>query len=303
MLDLHRLRLLRELARLGTINAVAQALSYSPSAVSQQLATLERETGTVLLEPDGRRVRLTPSAQVLVEHAEVLLAQAQRAQADLARAASEPMGRLRVGAFQSAVLTLIPPALLALQARHPDLRIEVSELEPETALPALVSGDLDLVIAEEYPGHELPRAAQIERSTLLADPLRLVTPRAWGSVALADLAERPFVLEPEGTTSRTWSLTECRRAGFEPDVRYASTDLQIHVRLVECGLAAALLPDLCGAHVRPGLRIHDLRGQPEREIFWSVRAGAMHHPNVQVFTQALVAGVNGGATRVGLTCE
>ncbi len=173
MLDLHRLRLLRELHRRGTITAVAQALSYSPSAVSQQLAPLERETGVRLLEPAGRPVRLTAQADLLVQHADVLLAEMERAESALARSLEETGGTLRVAAFRTAVLTLIPIAITRLQSPHPNLRVEVTELEPDLALPALVSGDFDLVLGEEYPGHPLPQLAGTSRLDLFTDELLL----------------------------------------------------------------------------------------------------------------------------------
>ncbi|MGH8828235.1 MAG: LysR family transcriptional regulator, partial [Jiangellaceae bacterium] len=231
MLDLHRLRLLRELRRRGTITAVAQAFSFSPSAVSQQLATLERETGVRLLEPAGRRVRLTPQAEILVEHAELLLEQMERAEGALARSTHEISGTLRVAAFQTAVMALVPHALTRLLELHPSLRVEVTELEPEVALPAMVAGEFDLVIAEEYPGQPLARLPEADRTELLNDELLLATPSAWGARTLGELGARPFVMEPASTTAGQWALAACRTAGFEPDVRYTSTDLNIHLRL------------------------------------------------------------------------
>jgi DNA-binding transcriptional LysR family regulator len=289
MLDLRRLRLLRELGRRGTITAVAEALSYSPSAVSQQLTALEKETGVRLLEPAGRRVRLTAQADLLVAHTEVLLEEMERAEAALAQSLNETVGTLRLAAFQTAVLTLVPHALTDLQQQHPRLRVEVTELEPEVALPALVAGEFDLVLGEEYPGHPLPRPRETERHDLLTDELRLITPTGWRGRSLPTLASRPFVMEPVGTTARQWATAVCRQAGFEPDVRYTSTDLQIHLRLVESGLAAALLPDLSGAGDRHDVVAHRLHGHPRRQIFTTVRRGAAHHPKVQAVTTALEA--------------
>jgi DNA-binding transcriptional LysR family regulator len=289
MLDLRRLRLLRELARRGTITAVAAALSYSPSAVSQQLTALEKETGVRLLEPAGRRVRLTAQASLLLAHAEVLLEEMERAEAALARSLNETAGTLRVAAFQTAVLTLIPPALTHLERQHPALRTEVTELTAEAALPALLAGEFDLVLGEEYPGQPLPRPRETERLDLLTDELRLITPAGWSEQSLPSLASRPFVLEPVGTTAREWATAACRQAGFEPDARYTSTDLQIHLRLVESGLAAALLPDLSGAGDRRNVVSHRLHGHPRRQIFTTVRRGAARHPKVQAFTSALKA--------------
>ena len=287
MLDLRRLRLLRELARRGTITAVAEALSYSPSAVSQQLTALEKETGVRLLEPAGRRVRLTPQADLLVAHAQVLLEDMERAEAALARSLSETAGTLRVAAFQTAVLALVPHALSQLARQHPALRVEVTELEPKAALPALAAGEFDLVLGEEYPGFPLPRPRETERHDLLTDELRLITPAGWSEHSLSSLASRPFVLEPVGTTARQWATAACRQAGFEPDARYTTTDLQIHLRLVESGLAAALLPDLSGAGDRHDVAAYRLHGRPSRQIFTTVRSGAARHPKVQAFTTAL----------------
>lgn len=287
MLDLRRLRLLRELRRRGTITAVAEALSYSPSAVSQQLSTLERETGVPLLEPAGRRVRLTPQAEVLVEHAERLLAEVERAEAALARSLHDAVGTLRVAAFQTAVLALVPQALLRLAHEHPGLRIEVTEAEPETALPALLSGQFDLVLGEEYPGRPLPRPREAERHDLFTDELRLAVPTSWPERSLPALAARPFVLEPPGTAAHDWSTATCRAAGFEPDVRYSSTDLQIHLTLVAHGLAAALVPDLSGAATCDGVCLHALPSRSARAVFAAVRLGAAEHPTVRAFTTAL----------------
>jgi DNA-binding transcriptional LysR family regulator len=289
MLDLRRLRLLRELARRGTITAVAEALSYSPSAVSQQLAALEKEAGVRLLEPAGRRVRLTPQGDLLVAHTQVLLEEMERTEAELAQSLNETVGTLRVAAFQTAVLALVPHALSRLARQHPSLRVEVTELEPEVALPALAVGEFDLVLGEEYPGQPLPRPRETERHDLLADELRLIIPAGWSERSLTSLASRPFVLEPVGTTAREWATAACRQAGFEPDARYTSTDLQIHLRLAESGLAAALLPDLSGAGDRRDVVTHRLQGRPRRQIFTTVRSGAARHPKVLAFTTALNA--------------
>src|ERR687891_999324 len=149
MLDLRRLRLLRELKERGTIAAVADALQFTPSAVSQQLAMLEREAGVPLLERAGRGVRLTDAALVLVEHAGALLERAAIAEADLAAAAGTVAGRARIAGFQSVAFRLALPAMEALRSDAPRLRCEVIEAEPEDALPALALGDIDLVIGDE----------------------------------------------------------------------------------------------------------------------------------------------------------
>src|SRR5918992_1483619 len=167
MLDLRRLRLLRELNERGTIAAVADALQYTPSAVSQQLALLERDAGVRLLERAGRGVRLTDAALVLVEHAEALLERAALAEADLAAAAGDVCGRGRIAGFQSVLLRIALPAIEALAETAPRLRCEVFEGEPEQALPALALGELDLVLADEWRHQPLRMPAGLERRELL----------------------------------------------------------------------------------------------------------------------------------------
>src|SRR5512132_3863979 len=176
MLDLRRLRLLYELHQRGTIAAVADALQFTPSAVSQQLAVLERETGVRLLERAGRGVRLTDSALALVEHADALLERAALAETDLAAAAGTVTGRGRIAGFQSVLLRIALPAMQALARDAPRLRCEVVEAEPEQSLPALALGDVDLVLGDEWQHQPwgLPTALQVHE--LFRDPVYLVLP-------------------------------------------------------------------------------------------------------------------------------
>src|SRR3954452_15643461 len=176
MLDLRRLRLMRELNERGTIAAVADALQFTPSAVSQQLAILERETGVPLLERAGRGVRLTDPARMLVGHADALLERAALAEADLAAAAGTVTGRARIAAFQSVFLRLAVPAMEALARDAPGLRLELIEAEPEQALPALALGALDLVLGDEWQHGPRRLAAGLERHDLFEDPVSLALP-------------------------------------------------------------------------------------------------------------------------------
>ncbi|MFG2178133.1 LysR substrate-binding domain-containing protein [Streptomyces abikoensis] len=294
MFDLHRLRLLRELKHRGTLAAVAAALSYSPSSVSQQLSQLESEVGVRLLEPVGRRVRLTPQAEILVAHTEAVMERLERAEADIATSLTDLTGTLRVAAFQTAALTLVPAMLGLLREAHPRLRVHVTQMEPERALLALQARDFDLVVAEEYPGHPTARPAGLEQEHLLDDPLRLALPAppaaAGGgpTAALRALAGRPWVMEPEGSAARHWATTLCRAAGFEPDVRFESTDLLLHLRLVEEGHAAAFLPDLVWNGRPPTVALRRLpRGRGTRTILTAVRRGGGRHPAVEACRDAL----------------
>ncbi|GAA0420397.1 transcriptional regulator [Acrocarpospora corrugata] len=289
MFDLHRLRLLRELKHRGTLAAVAAALSYSPSSVSQQLSQLETEVGVRLLEPIGRRVRLTEQAEILVAHTEAVLERLERAQADIAASLTDLTGTLRIASFQTAALALVPGALSLLRDLHPGLRLHVTQMPPETALPALQARDFDLVIAEEYPGNPNPRPAELEQEDLLDDPLHLALPEpAPATVPLSSLAAHPWAMEPEGTFARHWAMTLCRNAGFEPDVRFETTDLLIHRRLVEQGHAVALLPDLVWIGQPPTVALRRLPpGQRARRVFTAVRRGRGRHPAIRACRHAL----------------
>ncbi|MFI6048763.1 LysR substrate-binding domain-containing protein [Streptomyces violascens] len=295
MFDLHRLRLLRELKHRGTLAAVAAALSYAPSSVSQQLSQLEAEAGVPLLEPVGRRVRLTEQAEILVAHTEAVLERLERAEADIATSLTDLTGTLRIASFQTAALALIPTALGLLRAAHPQLRVHVTHMEPEGALPALQARDFDLVLAEEYPGNPNPRPAELEEEDLLDDPLHLALPRAEAPcpetplAALRALADHPWVMEPEGASARHWAMTLCRNAGFEPDVRFETTDLLLHLRLVEEKHAAAFLPDLVWNGRRPTVPLRRLpRGRRTRRIFTVVRRGSSRHPAIEACRNALL---------------
>ncbi|MGW5432374.1 LysR substrate-binding domain-containing protein [Streptomyces sp. NPDC004059] len=295
MFDLHRLRLLRELKHRGTLAAVAAALSYAPSSVSQQLSQLEADVGVRLLEPVGRRVRLTEQAEILVAHTEAVLERLERAEADIAASLSELTGTLRIASFQTAALALVPTALGLLRERHPRLRVHVTHMEPEKALPALQARDFDLVLAEEYPGNPNPRPAELEQEDLLADALHLAlpesaeTPEARSpSAVLRSLESHPWVMEPEGTTARHWAMTLCRNAGFEPDVRFETTDLLLHLRLVEQGHAAAFLPALVWDGRPPTVPLRQLPcGRRCRRISTVVRRGSSRHPAILACRDAL----------------
>ncbi|MEU7901877.1 LysR family transcriptional regulator [Actinoplanes sp. NPDC049118] len=297
MLDIHRLRLLRELDRRGTLAAVARALSYSPSAISQQLTQLEAETGVTLLEHVGRGVRLTEQARILVRHTEAILERLELAEADLARSMTEVTGSLRVASFQSVMLALVPSALSLLAERHPALRVQITHCVAADAVAGLVAHDFDLVLGEEYPGLPQPRTPGVDEEDLSHDEMRLAVPPGgpWSRSGLADLAGAPFVIDPGDIAPAQWARNMCRSAGFEPDVRFSSGDLLLQVRLVETGHAVAFLPDLLWTDRSPGpVRLHHLPGRPRRRLFTGVRRGAGGQPRVRAFREALRDSVTAG---------
>jgi DNA-binding transcriptional LysR family regulator len=282
MLDLRRLRLLRELKERGTIAAVADALQFTPSAISQQLGMLERETGVRLLERAGRGVRLTDPALVLVEHADALLE------------------RGRIAAFRSAALRLALPAIRALARDAPRLRCELIEAEPEQALPALALGDVDLVLGDEWSHQPWRLPPGLERHELLRDPVHLVLParhpaarRHQDAVPLAVLAGETWTTGHAGMGWEEMTRRICREhGGFDPDIRHRTIDASVSLALVAGGLAVAMLPDLALPDRHPGTVVRPIARDPvARTIHAVVRAADTARPS----TQALVAAVRGAA--------
>ena len=300
MLDLRRVRLLRELHARGTIAAVADALQFTPSAISQQLAILERDAGVPLLERAGRGVRLTDAALTLVGHADALLERAALAEADLAAAAGTVTGRARVAGFQSATLKLAIPAIEALARDAPRLRCELVEAEPEPAIPALALGDIDLVLADEWQHQPRHLPPSLQRHDLLSDPVNLVLParhpvlrRHAAAVPLAELAGEPWA---SGHPAMGWEeMTQriCRElGGFEPDIRFRANDATVSLALVSRGLAVAMLPDL-PLRERPGEFVVRpiAEGEVTRAIFAVTRAADAARPSTQALLAAIRAAV------------
>jgi DNA-binding transcriptional LysR family regulator len=264
-MDLRRLRFLREFQERGTLGAVAAALAYSPSTVSQQLALLEKEAGTKLFEKAGRGIRLNDAGRLLAEHARVLLAAAEAAEADLAALSGDIRGTVRAGGLQSAARRLLIPALAAVTEAHPRVRVEISELELEQALPGLRLGAADLVIGDEYDGHPRPRPAGLRFTRLLEEPLRLVLPAAHplagspGPVAINALRDAVWTASAEGTGHHAMVIGTCRTlGGYEPDLRHRSNDADVQLELVRAGAAVALMPPLAMPARDPALAIRDI---------------------------------------------
>ncbi len=245
MLDVRRLRFLVELSRRGTIAAVSEALHMSPSGISHQLSLLERESGAPLLERVGRGVRLTEAGRQLAERGADILAALELAETEVRRGEESSTGTCRVAAFGSAARVLVP-TLLECQRQHPGLRIELVESEPEVALPALLSGDFDVIVSEEYPGTPPTLARHVQREVLATDPLHVVV--AADLLGGRDLWESggsiPWAFEPVGASSRTWAVQHCLGRGFTPSVQYESSDLDLLLLLVRQGAAASVLPQL-----------------------------------------------------------
>lgn len=281
-----RLQLLRELQLRETITAVAEALGYSPSTVSQQLAQLEREVGAALLQPDGRRVRLTTNGELVAAHAARVIAMEERVRGQLDPRATAAT-RVRVATIQTVGRAVVPRMLELLGASHPGLRVEVAVLPPERALFELEARGYDVVVAEQYPGHTRELRAGLDRELLWHDPIRLAAAPDAAIGSLAQARDRSWIMEPEGTAARAWAVQQCRAAGFEPDVRFEADDLLAHIRFIAAGHAVGLLPGLALAGDEGAVRTVDLPGAPDREIFTTARESSAGTPAVRAVRAAL----------------
>jgi DNA-binding transcriptional LysR family regulator len=295
MLELRRLKLLREVDARGTVHGAARALDYTPSAISQQLAVLEREAGAKLLERAGRNVRLTDAGRVLVRHAARLLDGMEAAEAELAAvAAGRPAGVVRVSAFQSAFLNIVARAIAALARSHPDVRVEATEIEVEEGVPALRLRQLDVVVGDEYEGQPRPVHPDLSRTSLVREEVRLVMPADHPlarrrRVPMAELAGAEWAACQPGTGHCEMQIRACRRlGGFEPDLRYASDDFLILLELVRTAGACTLLPDLVLGYGAPGVAVREIaEGSIGREAFLLTRA--TRTPAVEAVAAALKA--------------
>lgn len=289
MLDLRRLRLLDVFARVGTVRATAGERTMSPSAVSQQLALLEAETGAVLFERSGRRMTLTPAGDHLAERARALLDQADALDAELADLASGPVGRVRVGGFASAISSILIPAVRRLAHINPHLEIELLEIEPRDSTTALLQGRLDLAVTvDEGDGSLL--APTITVLPLATDPLLAVLPDAHPlasrrRVALADLA---WALDVPGTYLGELVPRECRLAGFEPRVVGRFSSFGVMLAHVAAGRSVAVLPALA-VDQRTDVVAKPVVGLADRRIVIAVRTGSVRRRAITAVVEALRA--------------
>ena len=293
MLDVRRMRVLREVAQRGSFSAAADALAYTQSAVSQQIAALEREAGTRLVERNARGVRLTDAGRALVEHADAILARLADAEAELEAIAGLRGGRLRLAAFPSAGATIMPEAIARFRARHPAVELTLEPADPEPALVKLRSGDADLVL--DITGSSRPlRDDGIERVHLLDDPMYVALPQGHPlahkrNLKLEELADESWILGTTGSCpDASIFLHSCQLAGFEPHVTFNSDDYFAIQGFVAAGVGASFIPDLALISVRDDIVVRSLgRETPVREVFAMTAADAHRTPATHAMLEIL----------------
>ncbi|WP_371614541.1 LysR substrate-binding domain-containing protein [Streptomyces sp. NBC_00454] len=295
MIDPRRLRILRAVADHRTVTAAAAALYLTPSAVSQQLAALEQETGHSLLTRSGRGVRLTAAGEILLGHAHEVLAQLERAEAELAAYAGGSAGEVTVAAFATGIAEVLAPAIARLAVDHPGIRLRVRDAEGDQSLPLLLDGEADLALAVEYRGAPGAGDGRLSVLPLYAEPFDAVLPAGHPlgdlpEVSLADLSDSDWVGQYPGNPCHDVMQLACELAGFQPRLVHSSDDFRAVVALVGAGAGVALVPrsalrgmDLKEVQVRP------VAGTAAtRRVFAATRRGAEAHPLIAPVLAALV---------------
>jgi molybdate transport repressor ModE-like protein len=276
MLDVRRMRVLREVAQQGSFSAAAESLSFTQSAISQHIAALERETGTRLVERGPRGVTLTDAGRALVTHADAILARISDAEEELAAIAGLRGGRLRLASFQSAGATLLPRAVAEFHERHPDVELGMIEAEPEAATEHLRSGEIDLALVYDFEAIPDMLEEDLEHTHLLDDPYDAIVglghPLAERKLLrLEHLAEEPWIASTHRSGCRRITERACHDAGFEPRVAFEADETFASQALVASGVGVTVLPRLALATVHPGVVVKPLQPDAMRRRIWAAR--------------------------------
>jgi len=293
MLNPNRLNVFREVVAHGSFSEAADSLSYSQSAVSQAIATLEGEVGAALIERTRGGVRPTAAGAALAGHVSGILARMETAEAEIAAIAAGRGGRLRTASFPTAGATLMPQAIAAFRASHPGVEITLAEGEPEEIAPRLRAGEFDFVLLFEFEGVGERLGAAIRRFDLLDDPLHLALPRdhplaGREKLRLEDLGGESWIQTSASSPCASHVVRSCHTAGFEPSVSFESDDYQTVQGLVAAGVGVALIPQLALSTVRDDIRIRSLHPQsPLRKVFAATRRGAAVTPAVATMLDVL----------------
>lgn len=289
MIDLARLRALRAVATYGTVTAAAQALHCTPSAVSQHLAKLDRETGSTLLEKDGRRLRLTEAGRVLVRHAGRVLAAVEEAEAALAAHHTTVGGRLTIASFPTACRGLLPPALRRLAGEHPALEPELLECDPRISLDLVDRGELDLALIDDWPEAPIEPPPGVSALALGQDVADLVVPAGHpvavrgGPVRLSEVTGGPWIASTPGTICHEWLMRVL--PGIRP--RYLVAEFETQVTFVAAGLGVALMPRLARARLPEGVTVVPVEPVPARRVTLVWRSATTVRPAIGAAIDAL----------------
>ncbi|ARF54067.1 LysR family transcriptional regulator [Streptomyces gilvosporeus] len=292
MLNLDRLRVLRAVARHGSVSVAADGLHVTTSAVSQQIAKLERETGQQLLAKNGRGVRLTDAGRLLADHAGRILSQVELAQAELEEHRGRAVGELRLAAFPTAARGLFPAALVSLRTEHPQLRAQLRELEPDDSVRGVVRGDLDLAVVLDWHNRPLPLPEGLAKAPLLDDLADVAMPADHPlaqreTVDLEEFADDEWISWPQAEFCHDWLLFTLRSSGVEPRITHMAEEHHTQLALIAAGLGVAVAPRLGRGPVPAGVSVVPVRHTMCRHVYAIWRADADRRPSIRAAVAAL----------------
>jgi molybdate transport repressor ModE-like protein len=296
MLSLDRLKVLGAVARHGSVTRAAAALHLSTSAVSQQISKLEHETGQRMLERQGRGVRLTPAGELLVSHAEPILALLERAEADLEGHRGAVAGHLTLAAFATAARGLAPAALRALHREHSELVVELHELEPDDAIDRVGRGDVDVAVVQDWANAPLALPDRLRRAPLLDDVVDIALDAehplaSRKSVEFDEIADEPWISWTSGFVCHDWLVHTMRTRGFEPRIAHQASEHQTQLALVAAGLGVAVVPRLGREPLPDGVVFVPVRPTFVRHVYAIWRENSARRLAINATVGALEAAV------------
>jgi DNA-binding transcriptional LysR family regulator len=295
MIDLGRLRALHAVAVYGSVGSAAEALGYTPSAISQQLAKLERETRTALLERRGRGIVLTDAAQQLAATAAQVLQLVEDAELTLEEQRGEAIGSLVIAAFPTAARGLLPVVLPRLLNDHPALDIKVTETDPYEAVAAVARGEIHVAVVHDWHNSPLSLPEELSRVKLGSDPADILVPathRLAGkeSVRADDLVGERWICQPVGSICHDWLVRTMRKTGVEPEVVYSVAEYQTQLAMLAQGIGIGLLPRLGRGPVPAGVTVVPLTPAPSRRLYAIWRTATTRRPAIAATLAALKSG-------------
>ncbi|WP_214103358.1 LysR family transcriptional regulator [Acrocarpospora catenulata] len=292
MLDLHRLKALHAVATYGSVGAAAEALMVTPSAISQQLAKLERETGAVLVERNGRGVKLTDAAGLLADHAERILALVETAEADFEALRGAVVGKLTMAAFPTAMRGILPATISLLKERHPELNLLVQEREPDRQVRDVTRGEIDLAVVQDWVNRPIAIPEGLSRASLVADVADVAVPADHEladrrEVALADLPGDQWIVSSPSTVCHDFLMFLIRSSEKEPSIVCTADEYPSQLAMVAAGHGYALIPRLGRGIVPEGVRLVPIAPRPIRRVYALWRTDAARRPAIRAAVEAL----------------
>ncbi len=293
MIDLTQLQTLQAVGRTGSVSAAAETLHLTTSAVSQRLTKFEHDVGQTLLYRQGRSVRLTDAAELLIGFADRIMVIVNEAETALEEQRGSVAGRVSVAAFPTAARGLLPIAVSTILSQYPDLRVEVSEIEPDLCIPPVMRGEVDIAIMQDWFELPIELPPDLRRTVLLDDIVDIALPadhRLAGAsrIDLDELLDEAWVTWPVRSGCHNWLLHTLRARGTEPNIAHTAAEYATQLALVAAGLGVAAAPRLGRDPAPVGVRIVELRPAPRRHVFAVWRPASAHRSTVRATIKALV---------------